>query len=66
LTSPRFAKGLEAESVVLCALPETYDTAGLAALYVAVTRARVSLDIVVTKADRRRLQDLIRQRLVTK
>ncbi|MCO8270736.1 NERD domain-containing protein [Actinoplanes sp. TRM 88003] len=66
LTSPRFAKGLEAESVVLCALPETYDTAGLAALYVAVTRARVSLDILVTKADRRRLQDLLRQGLVTK
>ena len=66
LTSPRFAKGLEAESVVLCDLPESFDTAGAAAFYVAVTRARVSLDIVVTKDDRRRLQQLLRQRLVTK
>ncbi len=66
LMSPRFAKGLEAESVVLFDLPETFDTAGTAAFYVAVTRARVSLDIVVANDDRRRLQELLRQRLVTK
>jgi nuclease-like protein len=66
LTSPRFAKGLEAESVVLCDLPQSFDAAGTAAFYVAVTRARVSLDIVVNKDDRRRLQELLRQRLVTK
>lgn len=66
LTSPRYAKGLEAESVVLCDLPESFDDAGTAAFYVSVTRARVSLNIVVTKDDRRRLQELVRQRLVKK
>ncbi|RAO30359.1 hypothetical protein ONO86_05529 [Micromonospora noduli] len=66
LTSPRYAKGLEAESVVLCDLPESFDDAGTAAFYVAVTRARVSLDILVTKDDRRRLQELVRQQLVKK
>ncbi|MEV0901308.1 NERD domain-containing protein/DEAD/DEAH box helicase [Actinoplanes sp. NPDC049802] len=66
LTSPRFAKGLEAESIIICDLPASFDAAGTAALYVAVTRARVSLDILVNKDDKRRLQQLLRQRLVTR
>jgi superfamily I DNA/RNA helicase len=66
VTSPRYAKGLEAENVVVCDLPSSYDQAGTAAFYVAVTRARVSLHIVASKHDKKRLQELIRQRLVTK
>jgi hypothetical protein len=65
VTSPRFAKGLESEHVIVCDLPTTFDAAGTAAFYVAVTRARVSLDIVASKEDKRRLQQLIKQRLVT-
>ncbi|MER5642451.1 NERD domain-containing protein [Kitasatospora sp. NPDC002227] len=64
-TSPRYAKGLETEHVVVCDLPALFDTAGTAAFYVAVTRARVSLHIVASKEDRRRLQKLLRQRPVT-
>lgn len=63
VTSPRFAKGLEAEHVVVCGLPVTLDDAGTAAFYVAVTRARVSLHLVVSNEDRRRLQQLVRQRM---
>ncbi|MFI0986767.1 nuclease-related domain-containing DEAD/DEAH box helicase [Streptomyces exfoliatus] len=65
VTSPRYAKGLEAEHVVVCDLPPSYDDAGIAAFYVAVTRARVSLHIVASKEDRRRLQQLLPQRTVT-
>lgn len=65
VTSPKYAKGLEAEHVIVCDLPWTYDDAGTAAFYVAVTRARVSLHIVATKEDRRRLQQLLPQRVVT-
>lgn len=64
--SPRFAKGLEAEHVVVCGLPESLDNVGTAAFYVAVTRARVSLQIVLSKDDRRSLQKLVRLRMVTK
>lgn len=65
VTSPKFAKGLEAEHVIVCGLPEPLDDAGIAAFYVAVTRARVSLHVLVSKDDRQRLQQLIRQRMVT-
>lgn len=61
VTSPRFAKGLEAEHVVVCGLPEALDASGTAAFYVAVTRARVSLHVVISKDDRRRLQQFVRQ-----
>ncbi|MFF4650558.1 NERD domain-containing protein [Streptomyces sp. NPDC001380] len=61
VTSPRFAKGLEAEHVVVCGLPEEYDGRGLAAFYVAVTRARVTLHVVASRQDKRRLQDLLRK-----
>jgi hypothetical protein len=61
VTSPRFAKGLEAEHVIVCGLPEALDASGTAAFYVAVTRARVSLHVVLSKEDRRRLQQLVRQ-----
>lgn len=64
VTSPRFAKGLEAEHVVVCGLPEPLDDAGLAAFYVAVTRARVSLHVLVSKDDKQRLQRLVRKRMV--
>ncbi|MFJ8438960.1 NERD domain-containing protein [Kitasatospora griseola] len=65
ITSPRYAKGLEAEHVVVCDLPALFDAAGTAALYVAVTRARVSLHIVASKEDRRRLTKLLKERPVT-
>ena len=64
--SPRFAKGLEAEHVVVCGLPAEFDDAGTAALYVAVTRARISLHLVVSADDKRRLQQLVQQRMVTR
>lgn len=59
--SPRVAKGLEAEYVVVCDLPREFSDAALAALYVAVTRARVALRVVCTTADRRRLKALVRR-----
>ncbi len=59
--SPRGAKGLEAEHVIVCELPTEYSDSALAALYVAVSRARVTLHIVYTDADRRRLQTLVRR-----
>ena len=61
--SPRYAKGLEAEHVVVCNLPATFDREGVARFYVAVTRARVSLHIVASKEDRRRLQRLVKDNL---
>lgn len=61
VTSPRYVKGLEVEHVIVCDLPEDFDRAGVSAFYVAVTRPRVSLHIVVSDADRKRLQKLIRQ-----
>lgn len=62
VTSPRYAKGLEAEHVVVCNLPESYDDAGTASFYVAVTRARVALHVVVSKEDQKNLQELVRRR----
>lgn len=59
--SPRSAKGLEAERVVVCDLPPDYDDRAVAALYVAVTRARVALHIVASAADKERLQELLRR-----
>lgn len=59
ILSPRVAKGLEAENVIVCDLPTEYSDTELAALYVAVTRARVTLHIVCSEADRRRLRRLV-------
>ena len=66
VVSPRFAKGLEAEHVIVCNLPAVYDDEATARFYVAVTRARVSLHIAATKEDRKRLQRLIRENLLRK
>ncbi|MBC7276387.1 nuclease-related domain-containing DEAD/DEAH box helicase [Nocardioides sp.] len=66
LTSPKHAKGLEAEHVIVFDLPETYDEAGTAAFYVAVTRARVSLHIITSKDDKRGLQQLSKNRMMAK
>ncbi|MFC8489429.1 NERD domain-containing protein [Streptomyces sp. NPDC057235] len=63
VTNPRFAKGLEAEHVVVCGLPREYDDRGLAAFYVAVTRARVTLHVIASKEDKKRLQDLLRKQV---
>jgi Nuclease-related domain len=63
VTNSRFAKGLEAEHVVVCDLPQEYDDRGLAAFYVAVTRARVALHVVASKKDKKRLQDLLRKQV---
>lgn len=65
LTTPRAAKGLETEHVIIFGLPQTYDDIGTAALYVAVTRARVALHIIASRDDRRNLQELIKNRVVT-
>lgn len=66
VTTPRHAKGFEAECVVICDLPSHFDEAGLAAFYVAVTRARVSLHIVASADDRKRLQQLASKRVALK
>ncbi|WP_042369558.1 nuclease-related domain-containing DEAD/DEAH box helicase [Streptacidiphilus neutrinimicus] len=63
VTSPRFAKGLEAEHVIVCDLPQEYDSPGTAAFYVAVTRARVTLHVVASAGDKKRLQDLVRKQV---
>jgi hypothetical protein len=66
VTSPKYAKGLEAEHVIVFDLPDTYDDVGIAAFYVAATRARVSLHILASKDDKRRLQQLLKNRMVVK
>lgn len=63
VTSPRFAKGLESEHVIVCGLPDALDDAGIAGFYVAVTRARVALHVLVSKAERQRLRQLVRARM---
>lgn len=63
--TPKFAKGLEAEHVIVCDLPAELDDAGLSALYVAVTRPRVALHMVVSKADKRRLEKFATELLRT-
>jgi superfamily I DNA/RNA helicase len=65
ITSPRHAKGLEADRVIVCSLPDTFDAAGAAAFYVAVTRARVALHLVISNQDRKRLQKLLRAKMET-
>lgn len=64
VVSPRYGKGLEAEHVVVCNLPTTFDSEGTARFYVAVTRARVSLHIAATKEDRKRLQGLTKANIL--
>jgi hypothetical protein len=66
VTSPRYAKGLEVEHVIVCDLPEMSEAVGAAAFYVAVTRARVSLHLIASAADRQQLQKTLRQRLATR
>ena len=65
VTSPRYAKGLEAEHVIVCDLPSSFDERGTAAFYVAVTRARVSLHLIASKSDRQRLQQRLQGGSVT-
>jgi hypothetical protein len=60
VTCPRHVKGFEAEHVIVCDLPKTFNDETIASLYVSVTRARVSLRIVVSAEDRRTLQELTR------
>lgn len=60
ITSPRSAKGLEAEHVVVCGLPRDYDNRSIAAFYVGVTRARVALHILASKAEKRALTTLLK------
>lgn len=66
VTSPRYAKGLEAEHVIVCNLPAVFDSEGTARFYVSVTRARVSLHVAATKEDRKKLQLLIKNNIVPK
>lgn len=60
--SPRNAKGLEADHTIVCALPPKFDELSIAAFYVAVTRARVSLHIVANDPDKQRLLILARKK----
>jgi Nuclease-related domain len=62
-TSPRHAKGLEADRVIVCSLPQTFDEAGAACFYVAITRARVALHLVTSDQDRKRLLKLLRENM---
>ena len=62
ILSPRVAKGLEADHVIVCNLPADYEDADLAAFYVAVTRPRITLHIVATSSDKKRLQTLASNR----
>lgn len=55
---PRSAKGLEAEHVIVCDLPDQFDGPGLSNFYVAVTRARVTLHVVASEADKKQLQTI--------
>lgn len=64
VTNPRDAKGLEAEHVIVCGLPQVFDERGTAALYVAVTRARVALHLVTSNPEMARLKELVRRRMV--
>ncbi|WP_435593284.1 NERD domain-containing protein [Nocardia sp. bgisy118] len=59
---PKQTKGLEVEHVIVCDLPIDFDDTAVAAFYVSITRARVSLHIVATQDDKRRLQELAQQR----
>ncbi|WP_210505498.1 nuclease-related domain-containing DEAD/DEAH box helicase [Naasia sp. SYSU D00057] len=59
--SPRSAKGLETEHVIVCDLPDEFDDHPMANFYVAVTRPRVALHVVATGEDKRRLQTLARR-----
>ncbi|MBP2411759.1 hypothetical protein JOF48_000558 [Arthrobacter stackebrandtii] len=56
--SPRNAKGLEAEHVIVCDLPCEFDEPGLSNFYVALTRARVGLHIVASEPDKKRLREI--------
>lgn len=63
LTNPKYAKGLEAEHVIVFDLPSVFDDSGTSGFYVAVTRARVSLHIITSKNDTTNLQRLITDRM---
>lgn len=60
--APRQAKGLEAEHVIVCDLPEKYDDVSLANFYVAVTRARISLHVIASKKDKKNLLQIGRKK----
>jgi hypothetical protein len=60
--SPRSAKGLEAEHVIVCDLPLHFDDLAMANFYVAVTRARVALHVIATSDDKKRLQSMTGKR----
>lgn len=62
VTSPRYVKGLENEHVIVFGVPDPDDDAAVANFYVAVTRARVSLTVVVGPDDERRMRRLARGR----
>jgi hypothetical protein len=66
ITSPKYAKGLEADRVIVCNLPQVFDHAGLAGFYVAATRARVGLHILVSAADKKRLREVLKSQMAAK
>jgi hypothetical protein len=66
IMSPKYAKGLEADRVIVWNLPDTFDHSGSAAFYVAATRARVGLHILVSPADKKRLQELLKIQMAAK
>lgn len=58
VTSPAGIKGLEANHVVVYGWPSHLDAAGRAAAYVALTRPRVSLTVLLTPGQAQTLSDL--------
>ncbi|WP_054820725.1 NERD domain-containing protein [Arthrobacter sp. JCM 19049] len=63
--APRQAKGLEAEHAIVCELPEEYDDVSLANFYVAVTRARISLHVIASKKDKKKLLTIGRKKALS-
>lgn len=59
LVSPRAVKGLEREHVVAYGWPSDFTDESIASVYVALTRARVSLSILVSVNEETKLKELL-------
>lgn len=59
VVSPRAVKGLEREHVVAYGWPSTVTDEAIASVYVALTRARVSLSILVSTPEEEKLKELL-------
>lgn len=61
LASPSAIKGLEANHVVVFGWPDVLDAAGRAAIYVALTRPRISLSVLMSSAQSKALAALAKE-----